>query len=368
MKSIKFLALFVILSFVFGCQQEAEENVVKPIPVKIYKVKTESISKFIRVTGTVTADEDVMVVSKTAERILKINVKPGQKVTEGQVIAVQKNDMLKQGVEMASSAYQTAEAQAKLSQQDYERMKMLFTQKAISRQQFDQAETAKETTEHALNQTKAALDQAEEQYENSFIKAPFSGIVAAVYVELNQMINMGQPVAQVISPSKMKAKVYLTGDDIQKIELGQTAEINFPNLPEKKYTGIVKKINSAIDQISKTLEVEIEFTGTTEGIKSGMFGEFLIASEKKENSIVIPETAMLSQTEIKIDRETGLQKSVKKYFVFTIQSQKANLVEVKTGIAFNGLTEITSGLHIGDSIVIVGQNIVKENQTVNVIE
>jgi len=61
-------------------------------------------------------------------------------------------------------------------------------QKAISPQQFDQAKVAKETSEQGLEQAKSMLEQAKEQYENSFVKAPFDGVVAAVYVEKNQTI------------------------------------------------------------------------------------------------------------------------------------------------------------------------------------
>jgi len=358
----------LLMFFFIGCSKKSDENAEKKIPVKVFKVKSGSISKYIRVTGSVTAEEDVIVYSKVAERIEKIYVKPGQKVSKDQVLAAQRNEILKQGLEIANSMLKSAEAQAKLSAQDFERMSKLFSERAISQQQFDQAKTAKETTEHAFNQTKSGYEQAKEQYENSFVKAPFDGIVAAVYAEENQMLNMGQPVVQVLSLSKMKSKVNLTGEDIQNVKVGQKVLIKFPMIPGEEFNGKVEKINAAVDQMSKSLEVEIFFLTKDSRIKSGMFGEFLIETQNDANSLVVPEDALLPQTEVKINRETGLQNPVKKYFLFVVEKGTAKLKEVKTGIFNNGQVEINNGLNSGDSVIIVGQNIVKEGQQIKVIE
>jgi RND family efflux transporter MFP subunit len=219
-----------------------------------------------------------------------------------------------------------------------------------------------------LDQAKSMYEQAREQFENSFIKAPFDGVVAAVYVDKNQTINIGQQVVQVISPSKMKAKVYLTGGDIQNVKAGQRVLIKFPTIPDKEYAGKVSRINTAIDKMSKSLEVEIAFLSRDKNIKSGIFGEYFIEIQNNSNSLVIPEPALISQSEIKIDRATGLQNTVKKYYLFMVENNTARLKEVKTGIANDGQIEIVDGLHLGDSVIIVGQNIVKEGQTVNIIE
>lgn len=368
MKRIIFFAFALIIMILIGCSKQNEEAVEKAVPVKIYKVKSESISKFVRATGSVKADEDVIVYSKVAERVEKINIMPGQTVTKNQILVEQKNDILKQGLDIASASSKTAEAQARLTAVDFERMDKLYSEKAISVQQFDQAKTAKETAEHAFEQAKSMFEQAKELYENSFIKAPFDGVVASIYVEKNQMLNVGQQVVQVLSPSKMKSKIYLTGEDIQNVRIDQRVIIKFPTISGVEFTGRVDKINTAIDQMSKSLEVEIVLLSKDSRIKSGMFGEFMIETKNITNCLVIPETALISQTEIKIDRNTGLQSTFKKYYLFVIEKNIAKMKEVKTGIANNGQIEITNGLSFGDAVVVVGQNIVKEGQTVNIID
>lgn len=368
MKQLIFVFALSIIFTAAGCSEKQEENVEKAVPVKIYNVRSESISKYIRVTGSVSGDEDVIVYSKYPERVEKILAAPGQRVAKDQVIAVQKNDLQKQSMEMAAAALSASEAQAALASQEFDRMNKLFAQKAVSPQQYDQAKTAKETSAQAFKQASSAYAQAKEQFDDSFIKAPFGGIVAAVFPEENDMLNAGQPVAQVISNAKMKARVYLTGAEINQAKAGQKVMLKFPAIENVEFTGRVDKINTAIDQMSKSLEVEIGILTADSRLKSGMFGEFYIETENYDNSIVVPETALLPQTEVIIDRVTGLQNSVKKYFIFTVDNGTAKMKEVKVGISNNGQIRITSGLSLGDSVIVIGQNIVKEGQTVKVIE
>lgn len=365
----RLLSLLSLMVFLLtGCSQKAEENTAKTVPVKIYQVKSESISTYVHATGSAEGDEDVIVYSKVSERVEKVNIRPGQAVAKDQVLVEQKNEVLRQSLEIARAALKTAEAQAKLAALDYERMSKLYSEKAISPQQHDQAKTAKETAEHGSEQARSMYEQAREQFDHSLIKAPFDGVAAAVYVEKNQTIAMGQPVVQIISPSKMKAKIYLTGADIQLVKIGQRVLVQFPTIPGKEFSGRVDKINTAIDQTSKTLEVEIGFLSNDRRITSGLFGAFSIETQNNANRLVIPEAALIPQTEIRINRETGLQNTVKKFFLYVIQSSTARLREVNTGIANNGQIEITNGLTLGDSVIIVGQNIVKDGQPVNVIE
>ena len=108
---------FMVLALI-GCSQK-EENVGKAIPVKIYKVKSESISQYIRATGSVAGDEDVILYSKVAERVEKINVEPGQAVAKNQILVEQKNDLLKQGLEYRQCNTKNCRVAGKISRNGF---------------------------------------------------------------------------------------------------------------------------------------------------------------------------------------------------------------------------------------------------------
>jgi len=364
---LSFILIFTIFVF-FGCQSGEVESEEKLIPVKVFELQPKTISKTIKLTGSVTSSEDVILYSKISEKLERINIKAGERVNKGEILAIQYNAMFKQAVDAAEAVYQNAEAQVNLIRQEFERIERLFNQKAVSQQQYDQVLAQKKTAISGLDQADAMVKQAKEQYDNSFIKAPFEGIVAAVYFELNQMVPVGQPILQIIGLEGMKAKLRVTAKDIPFLKMGQNVIVKFPSIPETDFNAVVSSINQSVDMITKSLEIEIKLKDKDQRIKSGLFGEFYIEVKSKENTIVIPESALLRQTEVVIDRNTGIQTPVRKHFVFVVKNSIADLLEVEPGIANNGTTEITKGLSIGDTLIIVGQNIVKEGQKVNVVE
>ncbi len=368
MKKLLLISSVFLIFFITSCNNETDETNEKIVPVKVFKVKLDKIENFLKATGSIKAEEDVIVYSKVSERIVNIFVKPGNRITRGQTIAIQYNALFKQNVDAAETAVKSAQTQFNLAQQDFNRIKKLFDQKAISNQQFDQTKTQYESAELGLQAANVQLQQAKEQYENSFIKAPFTGTIASVYVEQNQMVAAGLPVAQIINSSSMKAKVKIPSTEIIGVFKGQSVNIEFPSIPNKIYEGTVTEIDHAVDPISKNLQVEVEIKKPDKLLKSGMFGEFLIETAVKDSSIIIPENSIQSRTEVKINRETGIQNSIKKYFVFTVKKRKANLVEVKPGIRSDGRIEIVSGLNVGDTIIVVGQNIVKTGDKVKIID
>jgi len=368
MKKSYLLVIAFLSIFLSYCQQEKEEVSEKLVPVRVFNVKPDNIGNYLRATGTITAGEDVMIYSKTTERIEKIFVKPGDKVSVGQTLAIQYNTSFKQMIEAAENGVKNAEVQMRMIQRDYERLKNLYEQKAISSQQFEQIKTQNESAQIAFESAKVQLQQAKEQYENSFIKSPIAGIVASINIEKNQMLPAGMPAIHVISGGTMKAKIKIPSTEISAIRKGQSVKVEFPAVPNKIYNAVITEIDYAIDQITKNLQVEVSLRDADSKVKSGMFGEFYIETFSRKNTIIIPESAIQSRTEVQIDRQTGLQNSVKKYFVFVIKNGKAKLTEVQTGINNDGRTEILSGLRGSDVIIVVGQNIVRSGDKVKIIE
>jgi membrane fusion protein, multidrug efflux system len=358
----------ILFFFLSGCGPDTDTQEEVMVPVRVYSVKPESLTRYIKLNGTITAGQDQILYSKVSERISRLYVKAGDRVNTGQNIAEQYNAILVQGLDAARAGLNNAEAQYELVERDYDRMERLLKQRAISTQQFQQVETQRKAAQAALEAARAQLEQAQEQVANSIIKAPFSGVVASVYVEENQMLPAGQPFAQIIDPSSMKSKVRVAGRDISLIQRGQDVVVQIPSIPDKNYKGRIVSLNQAVDPVSKTLEAEVEIINADGNVKSGMYGEFMIASSSVRNTIVVPDNALLNQTEVIINRETGQQESVRRYFLFIVKENRAELREVKVGLTSEGRVQITDGINPNDTVIVVGNNIVQEGQTVNIID
>jgi membrane fusion protein, multidrug efflux system len=362
--------LILLLAFMIlaGCSGETEQQEEAEIPVRVYTVQAENLTQYLKLTGTITAEKDQILFSKISERIESLSVKPGDRVNSNQIIARQYNAAFAQGVDAARAGVENAEAQYELAEINFKRMERLYTQRAVSTQQFEQTSTQFKAASSALDAARAQLQQAVEQLENSIIKAPFSGVVAVVHVELNQMVPAGQPVAQIIDQSAMKSKIKIASRDVNLIQIGQEVEVSIPSIPGQVYAGKVNTIDQAVDPLSKSLEAEVIITDADSRIKSGMYGEFLIPTATVENSVVVPETSLLSQTEVQINKQTGTQETVRRHFLFVVEEDRAKLKEVQVGLISNSRAQIIGGINFNDRVIVVGNNIVQENQKVNIIE
>ncbi|MGK9475297.1 efflux RND transporter periplasmic adaptor subunit [Melioribacter sp. OK-6-Me] len=368
MKHLSLLYATIILFVGISCTQEEKVVEEKSVPVKVYVAKPSSISSYIIVTGSLESNNDAVLISKVNETVEDIIAEPGQKVRKGDLLIKLNDKIQRQNYNVAIAALNSAKAQLELTQKEYERQNKLYEENAISTQQFDQIKTTFKNAKLLLEQAEAQAKLAEEQLQFCYVRSPIDGIVASVYVEKNQMVGAGQQLVRVVGPDKMKSKVFVTGSDIYRVKLGQETMIKIPVLKDRVFKGKVVNIDYALDNFSKSVEVEIELANGKDEIKSGMFAEFNIEVEKKEDVITIPQTALIPQTIVQTNLETGLQNTVKRYFVFVVENGKAKLKEVTKGIEEAGRAEITSGLTEGDTIIVVGQNIVKDGQKVNVIK
>ncbi len=354
------------LALVVGCAPKRPEMAERVVPVEVYVAKPDTISRFISLTGGIEAQNDAAVFSKVAEKLVSLNVKPGDRVRAGQILAVQYNAAALQGKRVAEASHKSASIQLQSRKDDFVRMENLFEKNAVTRQQFDQAKSQFDIAQASFEQSQAAVEQATVQYENAILRAPFEGKVATVYFDVNEMVPAGQQVVKIINASNVKAKLKVPAVDIAKIREGQSVIAAFPSLPDTQFTGVVYRIDEAIDPLTQTLEVEVRLPNENNVLRSGMFGEFRIETDKRTETVVVGEMTVMTRTEI-ITNEKGIQTERPDYYVFLVKNGKAEKKSVAPGIFSSGFIELSEGVNRGDSIIVVGQNIVKEGDSLRIV-
>jgi membrane fusion protein, multidrug efflux system len=273
---------------------------------------------------------------------------------------------LLQGEKVAQAALKSAQIQVNTLKDELTRMENLFAKNAIPKQQYDQAKSKYDIAQASFEQAKASVEQASVQYQNSILRAPFDGTVAAVYFDLNDMIPEGQSVVKIVNANNIKARINVPSTDINRISTGKKVFASFPSFPDTVFTGTVYRIDGAIDPLTRTFEVEIRLPNDNNVLKSGLFGEFRIEIEKTTNSVVVSEMTVLSRTLIKTN-EKGIQTGHPDYYLFLAKNGKAKRESIVPGIISGGFIEISEGVPFGDSIIIAGQNIVKNGDSVRIV-
>ncbi len=364
---IVLIAMIGSLLLLNACQTDAEEAIERTVPVKIFTPEPDSIASYLEISGNLEAVNDALVISKVSEKMDQIIKPVGSRVKKGDIIAVLENQIWDESLKQAHASLESIKARHEQVKMDYDRYKRLYEEKAVSQQQWEKIRTSWQEAEATLAQLNAAYQQARVQFENTYIKAPFDGVVGSLFYDVGQMIPIGQPVAKIINTNLMKARLNIPDIHIRKIEIGQTVIARFPSLPEKSFSGIVASADPAIDPLSRTVEIEVNYQNQDGLLKSGMYGQFLIELERRTAVTVLPENAVISRTAVDIDRTTGELKTSKKYFAFIVNSDSAREIEVLPGIESYGRLEIISGISFGDQVIVMGQRIVKDGQKVRIV-
>lgn len=368
-KNISTVAVALFLLVAAGCKSSKSASThIKARPVMVNEVQPRSISEFYSVTGGLEAGNDAVIYAKVPEILETIKVRTGAQVSKGEVIAVQKNVIQKQGVRLSEASLASAEARFAAVSVNFERMKRLLKEEGISQQQFDEIESQYLATEAAVKQAKAGLRQSREQFENTKIVSPFDGQLAAFNFEIGQMIPAGQPVARVVNTRRVVARVDVAENRMGQVKTGQRVFATFPSTGDCEFEGVVRDVDHAISATSRTFEVEIEFDNEDAVLVSGMFGRYDIELQHQENTIVLPDNVVLSQSRVSIDPESGRQLKDRSYYIFVEESSEARFRKVEVGIMGKGKIEIINGLDVGERVIIMGQTLVSDGASVRVIE
>ncbi|MCD6148705.1 efflux RND transporter periplasmic adaptor subunit [bacterium] len=191
-----------------------------------------------------------------------------------------------------------------------------------------------------LAQAEAQLSLARERLQKAKLTSPISGIITQVRKKEGEMAAPGEPIISLMSVSGLQIEVEVPEVDIGKVKLGQRAEIGLDAFPDEVFWGSVVKIDPAEEIIQGVVyyKVTIDFDKLDKRIKSGMTADIDIITQEKNNVLVVPARAVISQNDKKMVR--------------VLEGEGFKMREVKTGIhGSEGEIEIISGLKEGERVI-----------------
>ena len=306
--------------------------------VSVVTVQKEAVEEKISAVGTLNAINDVVVLSETQGRILKVDCEVGEYKKAGSVL-------VEVDSELKEAAYKTAQVTYERAKKDLERYETLSTEHSVSETQIEQARWSYQSAD-------AQYITARRQLSDTKITTPISGIVTSRYVNEGTMV-VGAPqatqIANIVDISKMKAKVFVAEKDVFNIHVGDPAEVTTDVYPQTPFAGTVFTIGSKGDE-GHTYPVEILLDNSKRQLRAGMFVTITIAPHSGDESIVIPREAIVG--------------SFQDAKVFVVKNNVANLRTVVADKEVGTNVEISSGLAVGESVVTDGLNNLSDNSPV----
>lgn len=205
--------------------------------------------------------EETNINSQMAGQVQQLNVKEGDTVTKGQVLAMINSDTINTQKQQAKASVNTiqgqimsAEIARNLAKENFDRMSTLYGENAISKSTYDSAKAQYEQSEASIVSLKgqleaanAAIKEVDTYLNKTTIIAPTNGIITDLNVENGELVSTGLPIAVITDTSKPWITCNVMEKDLSKLSLNQQVEIKFQAYPNKVFHGTVSKINKSAD-------------------------------------------------------------------------------------------------------------------------
>jgi membrane fusion protein (multidrug efflux system) len=308
----------------------------KGVPVSVDTVGVGGISESIELTGTVQGIIQSDLISKITERVVKVGVSVGQRVSQGQVLVVfdTSNPM---------AQYRQAKAALEDAEKDFARMQALLEQGAISEQMFEKTQTGLEVARANFEAARSIVE----------VISPIDGVVTSVNVSEGETVGTGSVVCTVARYDKVKVVVQASEADLQELSAGAAAFVRTAEGGE--VPGKVTMISSSADPATRTFRVEVTADNASRVLKPGSFATVTVQAAHKKDALVVPSESVVT-------REGKLS-------VFVVNANSvAELRRVTLGLTNSRVVEVADGLKPGERVVMKGYELLRGGETVNIVE
>lgn len=198
-------------------------------------------------------------------------------------------------------------------------------------------------------------DEPGMKFEPAEVTSPLGGVLTRYFADLGQNVTPAAPVCEVAVVAPVKVVVRVTERDFPRVRAGMTARFTCDPYPGETFSGRISKISSAMDEATRSADVEIEAANPGGKLKPGMFATVTIIVRSRPGALVIPRAAMAA---------TGVTG-----YVFVVDDTSvARKRPVKIGLIEEDVAEVLTGLNPGEKVVTIGWHNLEDGMPVSVVE
>lgn len=349
----------------------------KNTPVRVVSAMEERAAGVVVASGTLAAEEQVVLGMKVAGRLAEITVDLGTRVKQGDVVARLDPTDFRLRVQLVENAIQQARARLGLPQDgasdrvDPEKTPLvrqaqavldealltrdrrikLWEQQFIARAELDAAEAAAKVAEGryhdaveevhnrlgVLAEKRTELELARQQLADTVLRAPIEGAMSARQAHVGEFLNVGAPVATLVRIHPLRLRLAVPEREATAIRQGQRVRLTLESDPTV-YEGHVARLAPAISEQNRSLMIEAEIPNQQGRLRPGAFarGEIVVQPDRK--LVTVPAEAIVTFA--------GIEK------VMVVEAGRAVEKRVTTGRRTGDRVEILSGLAPGEQVIV----------------
>jgi RND family efflux transporter MFP subunit len=358
-----------------------------PPTVPVARVAPENLSHGLVLTAEFRPYQEIDVMAKIAGFIKDIRVDVGDRVNEGELLAVLEIPEMDDDLRRANAARQRSSAEVRraddelnraqsthdLAHLSYQRLQEVSQKRPglIAQQELDDARSKDLITEAQISAAKSGRSAATEQVQvndadvqkiktmmdYTKVTAPFAGVITKRYADKGSMIQAGtasqtqaMPVVKLSQNSRLRLILPVPESAVPTVHIGQQVEVRVPTL-NRSFPGKVARFADKVTMATRTMDTEVDVENPSLLLIPGMYAEVNLTLDRRSAVLAVPVLA--------VDREGDGGK------VLVVTPN--NRVEQRTialGLETSGAIEVRSGLNDGDLVVISGRSSLQPGEEV----
>jgi multidrug efflux system membrane fusion protein len=348
--SFSIMIAFMVFLFVAGCSTGEKSNNRPPVavPVTIATAAEKSVPQILKTIGSVEASQTVSIRARIGGALTKVAITEGQDVKQGDLLFMIDSRPYQQVMEAALANLARDQAQLANAEKEVQRYTELMKDEYVTKQQYDQVNTAAEVLRNTVRSDEAAVETARLNLKYCNIVAPVAGRTGVITVHEGDQIkaddvemvavNQITPVQVIFSLPEQHLSAIRTYASTGSLPV----EARFPDDPGKPSAGKLSFINNAVDPATRTILLKATFPNTDKHLWPGQFVNVILTLMVRPRAVVILSRAI----------QMGQQGT----FVFVVKPDftvESRLIS--PGQEIDGATIVEKGLQAGEKVVTDGQ-------------
>ncbi len=326
------IIFFSFLSLSSCSKQVAQQNNIRPVFVKMEAAQYQAVTEDFETVGELKADKEILVSAERAGQVEKIYVSEGRWVNAGETLVKIKGNDVK--------------ADYDLAQADYERMKALYDQGAISAQN--------------LMQYQNKLNVTESQVDNLLISAVTEGLIGEIYVDPGDYVRLGDRIMDLVKVYPLRISYSIPEKLLAYVKLGQAVEFTSDIDVSKAFQATVNFVAPRVDPDTRTILVRAQVSGVIPSLKANQFVRIKQTIKHIDQALMVREESLYLEQGQEYLYLADRGADDKTYI--------ARKVAVQTGLRQEGRVQVLEGLKEGENVIYAGLHSIYPGATLTLVD
>lgn len=359
-----------------GCGAEpkaAAAAAPEPLAIETATVESRPVDRYLRVTGSLVADEQAEVSAEVPGRVMETPVERGSRVGQGAVLVrIAATEASAQLHEAEANAAQiearlgltpeesfdparvpdvmNAKAALELADAEFARIRSLLDQKVVSQSEYDQrrmqvevarqqyrmAQNAAQQSFRSLEAARARVALARKAMSDTIVRAPFAGLVAERLVSVGDYVARGTRVATAVRIDSIRVELTVPEQSVSLVRIGEPVRFTVDAYPGEEFSAKVRFISPSLRPDQRALTIEAIAANHDGRLKPGLFATALIRQPAAAPALLVPATA--------VEVVAGTSR------VYVVDGGKAVERIVSVGETYGREIELTTGVAKGEIV------------------